>query len=248
MANLVQYRLYNEPPEIVATSKDVYNDFVAKFGRKKTTDDCYTPEPVYNAVKNWLRYCLINYCSIYLDMLNIVRPFYPNNDYLTYNYSDGDIVLDNPPFSLYSKIVRNYMRMGVKFFLFAPALTLFVPESGANYVICGANIRYANGANVRTSFVTNVLPYKIVIANGLQKAIHEAQRSTNAKTYRPAMPEQYWSSAQLLRFANNPDFNFKPINADENFVKFDNNNKKIFGAAIHLSETDNEILNELKAL
>ena len=54
MAKLIQYKLYGEPPEIVATSKGVYNDFVAKFGRKKTTDDCYTPEPVYKAVFNWL--------------------------------------------------------------------------------------------------------------------------------------------------------------------------------------------------
>ena len=164
------------------------------------------------------------------------------------HYYKNDLVLDNPPFSLYSKIVRNYMRMGVKFFLFAPALSLFVPDSGANYVITGANITYANGANVRTSFVTNILPYKILIAHGLQKAIHDAQRTNTAKTYRPAMPEQYWSSAQLLRFANNSDFNFKPITATEDFIKYDNNNKKIFGAAIKIGKTDNDLFNNIKAL
>ncbi len=248
MANLVQYKLYDDEPEIVATSKGVYNDFLAKFGRKKTTDDCYTPEPVYRAVFNWLGNVLLQHCSVLLPAFNIVRPFYPNSDYLTYNYSDDDLVLDNPPFSLYSKIVRNYMHMGVKFFLFAPALSLFVPDSGANYVITGANITYANGANVRTSFVTNILPYKIVIAHGLQKAIHDAKKKNTAKTYRPAMPEQYWSSAQLLRFANNPDFNFKPITATEDFIKYDNNNKKIFGAAIKIGETDNELFNNIKAL
>lgn len=137
MANLVQFKLYNEPPEIVATSKGVYNDFVAKFERKKTTDDCYTPEPVYRAVFNWLGDVMLQHMSVLLPMFNIIRPFYPNQDYLTIKYTDNDIVLDNPPFSLYSKIVRNYMRMGVKFFLFAPALSLFVPDSGANYVITG---------------------------------------------------------------------------------------------------------------
>lgn len=245
MAKLIQYKLYGEPPEIVATSKGVYNDFVAKFVRKKTTDDCYTPEPVYRAVVNWLGNVLLQYCSVLLPAFNIVRPFYPNSDYLTYNYSDDDLVLDNPPFSLYSKIVRNYMRMGVKFFLFAPALSLFVPDSGANYVITGANITYANGANVSTSFVTNILPYKILIAHGLQQAIKDAQRTNTAKTYRPAMPEQYWSSAQLLRFANNPDFNFKPITATEDFIKYDNNNKKIFGAAIKIGKNDNELFNNI---
>ena len=244
MANLIQLKLFNEPPEIVATSKGAYNDFVAKFCRKKTTDDCYTPEPVYRAVFNWLGDVMLQHMST-LPMFNIIRPFYPNKDYLTIKYTDNDIVLDNPPFSIYSQIVRNFMRMGVKFFLFAPALSLFVPDSGANYVITGANIRYANGAQVRTSFVTNILPYKILIAHGLQQAIHDAQRTNTAKTYRPAMPEQYWSSAQLLRFANNPDFNFKPITATEDFIKFDKNNKKIFGAAIKICKTDNELFNNI---
>lgn len=244
MANLVQLKLYDEPPEIVAMSKGVYNDFLAKFGRKKTTDDCYTPEAVYRAVFNWLGDVMLQHMSVLLPMFNIIRPFYPNKDYLTIKYNDNDIVLDNPPFSIYSQIVRNYMRMGVKFFLFAPALSLFVPDSGANYVITGANIRYANGAQVRTSFVTNILPYKILIAHGLQSAIHDAQRTT-VKTYRPAMPEQYWSSAQLLRFANNSDFNFKPITATEDFIKFDKNNKKIFGAAIKIGKTDNELFNNI---
>lgn len=248
MANLVQYKLYDDEPEIVATSKGLYNDFVSKFGRKKTTDDCYTPEPVYKAVFNWLGNVLLQHCSVLLPAFNIVRPFYPNMDYLTYNYSDDDLVLDNPPFSLYSQIVRNYMRMNVKFFLFAPALSLFVPDSGASYVITGANITYANGANIRTSFVTNILPYKILIAHGLQQAIKDAQITNTAKTYRPAMPEQYWSSAQLLRFANNPDFNFKPITATEDFIKYDKNNKKIFGAAIKIGKTDNQLFNNIKAL
>jgi hypothetical protein len=245
MAKLIQYQLYGEQPEIVATSKGVYNDFLAKFGRKKTTDECYTPELVYKAVFNWLGNVLLQHCSVILPAFNIVRPFYPNMDYLTYNYSDNDLVLDNPPFSLYSKIVRNYMRMNVKFFLFGPALSLFVPDSGASYVITGANITYANGAKVRTSFVTNILPYKILISHGLQQAIHAAQRTKPAEIYRPEMPAQYWSSAQLLRFANNPDFNFKPLTATEDFIKFDKLGKKIFGAAIRISDTDNEILNNI---
>lgn len=245
MANLVQLKLYNEPPEIVATSKVAYNDFLTKFARKKTTDDCYTPPAVYSAVVNWLGDVMLQHMSTLLPMFNIIRPFYPNKDYLTIKYSENDIVLDNPPFSIYSQIVRNYMRMGVKFFLFAPALSLFVPDSGASYVITGANIIYANGARVRTSFVTNILPYKILIAHGLQKTIHAAQQPAKAQTYRPNMPPQYWSSAQLLKFANNPDFNFKPLTATEDFIKFDNNKRKIFGAAIKIGKTDNEILSNI---
>lgn len=30
-----------------------YKEFVDKFKPKKTTDDCYTPQIVYEAVKGW---------------------------------------------------------------------------------------------------------------------------------------------------------------------------------------------------
>lgn len=30
-----------------------YEEFVDKFKAKKTTDDCYTPQIVYDAVKDW---------------------------------------------------------------------------------------------------------------------------------------------------------------------------------------------------
>lgn len=30
-----------------------YEEFVDKFKPKKTTDDCYTPDAIYKAVKDW---------------------------------------------------------------------------------------------------------------------------------------------------------------------------------------------------
>ena len=32
-----------------------YDEFIEKFKQKKTTDDCYTPPPVYEAVLDWAR-------------------------------------------------------------------------------------------------------------------------------------------------------------------------------------------------
>lgn len=32
---------------------ETYEKFVEKFKPAKTTDDCYTPNSVYNAVKSW---------------------------------------------------------------------------------------------------------------------------------------------------------------------------------------------------
>ena len=52
-----------------------YEEFVEKFKPKKTTDDCYTPPLVYEAVKDWA-------CAEYdIDPENIVRPFWPGGDY-----------------------------------------------------------------------------------------------------------------------------------------------------------------------
>ena len=48
-----------------------YDEFIEKFKPKKTTDDCYTPPPVYEAVLDWARE--------HLDIGDrpVVRPFYP---------------------------------------------------------------------------------------------------------------------------------------------------------------------------
>ena len=46
-----------------------------KFEAKRTTDDCYTPDVVYDAVAEWV-------ASEYnVSRANFVRPFYPGGDY-----------------------------------------------------------------------------------------------------------------------------------------------------------------------
>lgn len=35
----------------------------------------------------------------------IVRPFYPGGDYEHYDYPEGCVVVDNPPFSIFAKIL-----------------------------------------------------------------------------------------------------------------------------------------------
>ena len=129
-----------------------YEEFVEKFKPKKTTDDCYTPQPVYDAIKAWA-------CDKYnIDPNSIVRPFWPGGDYEHFDYPDGCTVLDNPPFSILSKICEFYLDRGIPFFLFAPSLTAFSGRAVVmrmNHLICGAEIEYENGAVVRTSFVTS---------------------------------------------------------------------------------------------
>lgn len=129
-----------------------YEEFVEKFKPKKTTDDCYTPPEIYEVIKEWV-------CKRYgIDADQIVRPFWPGADYQAAEYLDGCTVLDNSPFSILQKICAWYLERGIKFFLFAPSLTAFsgVLWESVNHIICDCNIVYENGAEVRTSFITNL--------------------------------------------------------------------------------------------
>ena len=94
-----------------------YEAFTNKFKPKKTTDDCYTPPTIYDTVLAWV----IEEYGI--DSGDVVRPFWPGENYLTYDFPDGCVVVDNPPFSMITQICKDFLRAGIKFFLFAPYLT-----------------------------------------------------------------------------------------------------------------------------
>lgn len=128
-----------------------YQEFLAKFEAKKTTDDCYTPEPVYEAVADWVA----NQYGV--SRANFVRPFYPNGDYQREKYKKTDIVVDNPPFSILTQIIDWYNARGIRFFMFAPYLTVIGScAHRCTALPVGCDITYENGANVKTAFVTNM--------------------------------------------------------------------------------------------
>jgi len=148
-----------------------YEAFVEKFKPKKTTDDCYTPANVYEEVLNYVR----ETCDI--EDLEVIRPFYPGEDYERVTYTEQTVVVDNPPFSIISQIIRFYNEKGVKYFLFAPHLTLFSTNQKYTAIVASADITYENGAKVKTSFVTNMLgDYKIIGAPDLKKRIETIQK------------------------------------------------------------------------
>ena len=162
---------------------ETYEEFVDKFKPKKTTDDCYTPALIYDAVADWVAN------EYNLDRSDFVRPFYPGGDYENFDYPEGSVVVDNPPFSILSKIVKFYIEHGIKFFLFAPALTLFGTgaKSNVSYIVAKLNITYENGAVVPTSFVTNLEDYNVQMrtAPALYDALKRADdeiKSHKAKT------------------------------------------------------------------
>ena len=146
-----------------------YDAFVDKFKPKLTTDDCYTPQNIYETIRDWA----VEHYG--LQGAPVVRPFYPGGDYEHETYPDGCVVIDNPPFSILSQICRFYMERGIRFFLFAPALTLFSIAAGTcNYLPMSCRITYENGADVRTSFVTNLGAWKIETAPELWALVDAA--------------------------------------------------------------------------
>lgn len=146
-----------------------YEEFKEKFKPKKTTDDCYTPEPVYDAVADWVAR------EYQVDRERFVRPFWPGADYESDNYPDGCIVVDNPPFSILAEIIRFYDKRGIRFFLFAPALTLFSARNvDVTYLAAGCDVTYANGAEVKTSFITNLDSCRVRTCPELFQAVERA--------------------------------------------------------------------------
>ena len=197
--------------EAEGKSNEAYDEFLDKFETPLTTDDCYTPESVYNAVRKWAveRYGL--------EDAEIIRPFYPGGDYEHEKYPDGCVVIDNPPFSILSKIVKFYAENGIRFFLFAPALTLFSTASGSmKYIPCGASITYENGAVVSTSFITSLGEYKIDTAPDLFRIIEAANAENLEAKELPAYkyPDEVITPSQIMKYVKNgADIKIRPSEA-----------------------------------
>lgn len=150
---------------------ETYEEFVDKFKPKKTTDDCYTPEIVYKAVSDWVSN------EYDLNACDFVRPFYPGGDFEHFDY-ENKIVVDNPPFSILSKIIDFYLANNVKFLLFAPTLTLFsYGKKNITLIPLNVTITYENGANVATSFITNLENPDVQIYGS--KTLYDAVKNAN---------------------------------------------------------------------
>lgn len=154
-----------------------YEEFVEKFKPKLTTDDCYTPENVKETVAEYVE-----------NHYNIPRnehfdPFRPGGDYENEDYT-GKTVVGNPPFSIITPIVRFYMKHDIPFFIYAPTLTIMAiaPEQPTAKIISGCELIYENGANVRTSFITNLEPKCMRSDPELYNKIRKQTRAKSKRT------------------------------------------------------------------
>lgn len=182
-----------------AASRNDYEGFVDKFKPRLTTDDCYTPEPVIDAVTAFARTL-----PLWPVGGTAVRPFWPGADYAARDYAPGEVVVDNPPFSILADIIKTLNGRGVPFFLFAPYLTCFhyLRYPDITVMPMSSTIVYANGAKVNTAFVTNLYGADVAVVcdsrlhDTLEMAIKASQPPvTNYPKYQ--YPPEVLTAAKL---------------------------------------------------
>ena len=189
-----------------ADESQEYRDFVEKFKPKKTTDDCYTPPEIYEVILDFVvkRYGI--------DRASVVRPFWPGSDYERHEYPAGCCVVDNPPFSILSKICGFYLSNGIGFFLFAPTMTALHAAGtknmlNTNHIICHTAITYENGAKVNTSFVTNldddgtVLESAPELSDAINAKDEELQRAKKKSVPKYEYPDAVLTAAKVGWFS-----------------------------------------------
>lgn len=234
-----------------------YQEFVGKFKPKKTTDDCYTPPLIYNAVLAWVEK------EYGIDRAQVIRPFKPNGDYQSEDYTER-VVVDNPPFSCLAAIVDWYNERNIKYFLFAPSLTVFnyVNRTGVCCVFTNSRIEYENGANVRTAFLTNMDDCVARSACDLSRALDKANKQVEKeKAYGRTQnrkdtaakynyPDELVTSARLANLAaKGAEFKIKCGHFVRRLDAQKPIKKAIFGAGLLISTKDAQELKaqELKA-
>ena len=215
-----------------------YQEFLKKFEAKKTTDDCYTPDNIYNAVRDWADE------KYKIGDAAIVRPFYPGGDYKSEKYPSGCVVIDNPPFSIISEICEWYTSKRINFFLFAPTLTLLgIMRGSANYVACGSSVVYDNGACINTSFVTNMGKNKIVAAADLREIL-DGENKKNLRKLRRELPKYSYPdevlTATMLCYMAAHGVSLEIGERDTHFIRSldaqKSSGKGLFGSGFLLSE------------
>lgn len=171
-----------------------YESFISKLmDNPKTTDECWTPEDVYQ--------CVVDYVGSVYDMTGkvILRPFYPGGDYEHAEYPENGVVIDNPPFSIFTKIVAFYTARRIPFFLFGPGMTIGSVFKYCTAVFINTGIEFSNKAVIRLNFATNLMGDLVAVtAPELNDAIKRC-KSQNQKVSLPlyVYPEELLSVSDM---------------------------------------------------
>ena len=223
----------------MAEESEEYKEFTEKFKPKHTTDDCWTPDNIYAAVKNWAmkRYGLP-------EDVQVIRPFMPGGDYQAESYPEGCVVIDNPPFSILAKIVAWYQAHGVKFFLFANGLTcgnIAWKWEGVTAVTAGITLTYDNGAGVNTNFLTNMSPDLLTesapdLHDTLKEINEQNKKKQKKQVTKLALPNEIVTAARMNYLAIHGIHWSVKRGAGVFTSKLDNYKKGVFGGGLLLNE------------
>ena len=209
-----------------------YESFLAKFAdNPKTTDDCFTPKDVYEAV--------VQYVGTIVDLSDkqILRPFFPGGDYEHADYPENGIVIDNPPFSMFTEIVKFYSAREIPFFLFGQGKTIMSCTKYCTAVIVSDLLTYENGARIYTNFASNLFGDTLVTTAPKLNDLIFSCPSQNVK----ANLASYNYPPELLSFSlmqticrGGVEFSVKR-NECQIVKNLDNHPKQLFGEHILLS-------------
>ena len=213
-----------------------YESFVAKFREtEKTTDDTYTPRDIYEAVLTYVG-------EVYpLEGKQILRPFFPGGDYENAEYPADGVVIDNPPFSMFTKICGFYSARKIPFFLFGPGLTIFSCLKHCSAVIVNKQIEFENGAKVKCNFATNLIgDILVTTSRRLDELLGECasqHKKVNLPKYR--YPEELLSVSDFQIMAKgNEDFYIRKSEAKivKNLENHPKRSSGLFGDHILVSK------------
>lgn len=187
-----------------------YESYIAKFADKeKTTDDTFTPPDVFDAV--------VKYVSSVYDMNGkaILRPFYPGGDYENAVYPENGVVIDNPPFSIFSNICKFYQAHNIPFFLFGPGLTIASCCKYCTAVVINTPIMFENGATIPCNFASNMFGDTLIMTSPILNryignCISQRKKAAGKAVYTYKWPKELLSVSDLSIFAREGiDFSVK---------------------------------------
>ena len=186
-----------QPKKGISVDSESYEEYVEKFKQKRTKDDTFTPPEVYDAVKDWV------VKEYGLEGREVIRPFWPDADFTQTDYPNGCVVIDNPPFSIQTKICDWYLEHGIDFFLFANHVTLFrtlrLPK--VNAVVTGNSVTFQNGAKLPISYLTNMGTDRVLVSGDLYDIVRKATGVTENTHNLIEFPANVISAPRLTKMA-----------------------------------------------
>ena len=222
-----------------------YESFVAKFqDKEKTTDDTYTPKDVYEAV--------VKYVGEIYDLTDkqILRPFYPGGDYKNAEYPDNGVVIDNPPFSIFTEITKFFAQRDIPFFLFGNGLTIFNVCGVCTAVVADTQIKFENKAVVKCNFASNLYPHDVIATTAikLRKYIEDcpSQQKDTKELRKVVKPECVLSVSDMQTIANG-DEDFAVCREESRIIK-KFGGEALFGNHLLISKAKAQAKAQAKAL